>query len=343
MFKKFDFKLALKISGAVIFGLLALSLIISLGGFAFRTAFNIFPKYSVDSMTMSHYSDYDGGYSMESMKKGSIPLMTPQLSPRNIVIPGRDNYIVGNDSEDFEITEYSARIKTGRLDKVCGAIEKLKVKDCVIFESSNKNDNYCDYKFKVEKDKTDEILQVIKDLKPEDLNTNISSIKRQIKDFTSEEEILAKRLVQIEEILEDAQKAYDNVTKLATNSKDVEALAKIINDKIILIEKLTTERLNTKNNLDKLSRAKAEQLDKLDYTMFAVSVFKYAIIDFEVIKDSWERELKNFVHEFNGLLQGITIKLLSFATKLIQTVIYLIIALFVAKYGWRFVKFVWEK
>ena len=110
-----------------------------------------------------------------------------------------------------------------------------------------------------------------------------------------------------------------------------------------MIERLTNERLNTLANLDRLSQLKAEQLDRLDYTFFTVSVAESLIIDFDLIKDSWTRELKNFVNEFNGMLQGISVKLLSFGAKLLQVVIYLIIALFVAKYGWKFVKFVWKK
>ena len=336
LFKNFNFKTALKISGVVIFGLLILGLVVSLGGFAFRTAFNVSPKY------------YDGGMSplASNYSKGypQMDEMSMRLSPQNIGVPGFDNgYTFGTDAEDFEITEYNARIKTSRLNKVCDEIKSLKIKDYVIFEKANKNDNYCSYRFKVKKDRTDEILQIVKDLKPENLDINTSNIQKRIADFTSEEEILTQRLAQIEETLADAQKAYDTVTQLATKTRDVETLAKIINDKITLIEKLTNERLNTKNNLDRLSQAKALQLDRLNYTIFTVSVYKNLIIDVKAIGDSWERELKSFVREFNDMLQGISLKLLTFATKLIQIAIYLLIALFLAKYGWRFVKFVWKK
>lgn len=331
VFKKFDFKMGLKIAGVVIFGLLVLGLVVSLGGFAFRTAFNISPQYS----------NYDKGYPMSMNEE--VMMQKIQLSTRNVSYPIIDGYVAGRDLEDFEITEYNARIKTAKLDKVCDEIESWKVQDYIIFETSNRNDTNCNYRFKVEKERTNEVLQIIKDLKPENLSINTETIKKQIEDFTSEEEILTKRLVQIEETLEDAQEAYDDVTKLATNARDVETLAKIISDKITLIEKLTTERLNTKNSLDRLSRAKLSQLDRLEYTFFNVSIYENLIIDFEALGDSWERELKNFVQEFNGMLQGISVKLLSFGAKLLQILIYLTIALLVAKYGWRGVKFVWKK
>lgn len=328
MFKKFDMKMGLKIAGGLIVGLLVLGLVVSFGSFAFRTAFNISPNYNGSS------SD------LYLTKEMSAPMA---LSVRNVVPDWNDGYIAGDDAESFEVTEYSAYIKTGNLDKVCGEVKDLKSKEYVIFESSNENDNNCNYRFKVKKDNEDEILQIIRDLKPEDLNINTESIKQQIADFTSEEEILTQKLEQIEEILQEAQDAYDEVAQLATKSRDAEALASTISSKLILIEKLTTERLNTKNNLDRLSQAKAIQLDKLEYTSFNVSVSKNLIIDFKAMGDSWERELKNFVNEFNAMLQGISVGLLSYATKLMLVVIYLLAALFIGKYGWRFVKFVWKK
>lgn len=335
MLKDFNLKTALKVAGVVIFGLLVLGLVVSLGGFAFRTAFNFSPSFS-----RNNYPEY----AMEDV------YMTKQMAPeevslsfRNVAPDWEEGYAVGSDLEEFEVIEYNAYIETGRLENTCEKVKALKSEDYVIFENSNEGDSYCSYTFKVKKDRTEEILAFIKDLKPENLDVNTESIKRQIQDFTNEEEILTKRLSQIEETLEDAQEAYDEVTDLATRSRDVETLAKIINDKINLIERLTNERLNTLSNLDRLSQLKADQLDQLDYTFFTVSISETLIVNWEIIKDSWQWELENFVNEFNGLLQGISLKLLSFGAKLLQIVIYLLIALFVAKYGWRFVKFVWKK
>lgn len=336
IFKKFDFKVFLKFAGIGVFALLALGLLISLGSFAVRTAFNTSPHYAMD---------FDSGYGGGYMMKGEMINQDYKLSIRNIGAPIQinDGYISGSDLKDFEITEYNAYIKTGRLEKNCEEIEALKSFDYVIFENSNKGDKYCNYRFKVAKENEVEVLKIVQDMKPENLDINTETIKKQIADYTSEEEILTKRLEQVEATLEEAQEAYDEVTKLATRSSDVESLAKIINDKITLIEKLTNERLNTKNNLDRISRAKAEQLDRLDYTFFSVAVSENLIVDFRMIKDSWERELKNFVSDFNVLLQSLTIKLLSFGLILIQIAIYLTLALLIGKYGWRFVKFVWKR
>ena len=337
LLKKFDFKTFLKFAGIGIFSLIILGLVLSLGAFTFRTAFNMSPRYAMDSLSISGY----GG----NMVKSESMEQDFKLSVRNTMdYPTvNDGYNSGADLEDFEITEYNARIETSHLEKTCQNIESFKEESYIIFENSNKNERYCDYRFKVEKEREGEVLENIKSLKPKTLNINTETIKKEVDDYTSEEEILTKRLKQVEETLEEAQEAYDDVTILATKSRDVESLAKIINDKITLIEKLSNERLNTKANLDRISRAKAEQLDRLDYTFFSVSVSENLIIDFERIKDSWNWELKNFVNNFNELLQSLTLKLMSFALILIQIAIYLTIALLLGKYGWRFVKFVWKK
>ncbi|MFH0845947.1 MAG: hypothetical protein V1851_00920 [Patescibacteria group bacterium] len=334
--KNLDFKTVLKFGGIGVFVLLVLGLLLSLSSFAVRTAMNIVPSYRNESVSFSVAGD-----SAQFYGKGGGELV---LSSRNVATPDYGNgYTAGSDLEDFEATEYSAYIRTGRFKTVCGEIESWKNKSYVIFESSNRDDNYCSYFFKVVKKNSKEILDAVKKLNPENLNVNTETIKKQIDDFTSEEEILTNRLEQVENTLEEAQEAYDDLTSLATRSQDVESLAKIINDKIILIEKLTNERLNTKNNLDRLSRAKADQLERLDYDVYSVSVSREVIVDLDTIKNSWINELQNFVRNFNEMLQGLTVKLLSFALILLQVAIYLIIALFIGKYGWRFVKFVWKK
>ncbi|MBU4536451.1 hypothetical protein KJ603_00220 [Patescibacteria group bacterium] len=181
MFKKFDFKTFLKFAGIGIFTLLILGLLVSLGAFAFRTAFNTVPKYAVDSVS---YNGYGGGYMMEE----GIMDQDYKLSVRNInpSIPiVDDGYVTGSDLEDFEITEYNAYIKTARLEKTCENIEALKIREDVVFENSNKGDSYCNYRFKVAKENELEVLEIIKDMNPENLDINTETIKKQIDDYTS--------------------------------------------------------------------------------------------------------------------------------------------------------------
>lgn len=329
--KNFDFspKNILKVLGLGLVGLIFLMIAIWFVGFAFRTAF-----WGGTSNSGSYYED--------APQNAKTISSTDSLSIRNLV-PDIDTSSGIYDEEDFEVTEYSGSIRTRNFDETCLKIEDLKSLDYVVFENSNRYDTYCNYYFKVKNERADEILKMIKDLKPETLQTNKYILKNIIDDYTSEIDILNKKLASIEKTLTDAQNAYDQVIVLATRNQDVESLAKIIDSKIQLIERLTNERINTKEAIDRLNRNKAEQIDRIDYTVFNIAVSDIVVFDFKQIKNSWISELQQFVREFNSVIQSVTVGLATYLLRLIQIIIYLLIALFVIKYGWRFIKFVWKK
>ncbi|OGD69088.1 hypothetical protein A2996_00205 [Candidatus Campbellbacteria bacterium RIFCSPLOWO2_01_FULL_34_15] len=321
-----------KILGIGILGLIFLSVAVWFFSFAFRTAF-----YGGNNMiSPSSAPSYDMGYDMMYEEDG---VAMKELSMRNVII---NQGTIGSDAEEFEVTEYYGNIKTGNLDKTCGRIEELKGFDYVIFENSNRDDRNCSYTFKVKNENAEEVLATVKDLKPENLNANTTTIKNVVDDYTSEVEILEKKLTSLEKTLTDAQSAYDDITVLATRTQDVASLAKIIDSKIQLIERLTTERINIKEQIDRLNRAKADQLDKIDYTYFRLNVSEIIIFDGKALKDSWIYEVRQFINEFNRMLQDISVNLASYLLMLIKIAIYLLIALLVAKYGWIAVKKLWK-
>ncbi len=269
------------------------------------------------------------------------------LSIRNITSPSvppvNGNVVMGDDAEDFEVTEYSANIETRYLNDTCGQIAILKSRDDVIFERANEYEKSCNYNFKVKHDSVPEILAIIETLNPKELNESVYTIKRLINDYTSEAEILEKKMASIEEILNNAVKAYDDITNLATKTQDVESLAKIIDSKIGIIERLTQERININAQLERLERSKAEQLDRLDYTYFNVYILENKFIDGDNLKDSWKTAIKSFVRDVNGVVQDITINLVALLFLILQYVIYLFIVLIVVKYGWRLTKYIWKR
>ena len=213
----------------------------------------------------------------------------------------------------------------------------------MIFENSNEYDSGCNYYFKVEKEKVAEILSFVEDLNPRDLSENTHTIKKRIEDFTSQQEILERKQVTINETLESAIFAYDEITEIARQSRNADALASIIDSKVKIIERLTNERLNVSTQLDQLLRAKAEQLDRLEYTYFRVDVVENKFIDGQEIKDSWKWAVKDFFREINTIFQGITFGLISLVFIVLQYVAYFFILLLVAKYGWIVTKSIWKK
>ena len=249
----------------------------------------------------------------------------------------------GSDAEEFEVTDYSAQFETGNKDQTCAQITSLKPLDYVIFEQASEYDRGCSYTFKVTHDHADEVLALIQNMNPKNLSESVYTIKQQVDDFTSQEEILSSKLDSIDETLAQALDAYDDITRLATNTQNADALAKIIDSKVGVIERLTQQKIELTAQLERLARSKSEQLDRLEYTYFNVYVYENKLADWENLGDSWKQGIKNLVTNVNSTIQDITIGIIGFIFSILQFILYIFIVVFVAKYVWKGVVYVWKK
>lgn len=277
---------------------------------------------------------YDSYYAEDAIEEAS-------LSVRNIM-PGNPTS-TGNLAEDFEIKEYTARIETNDKDVTCQIIADLKADEDIIFENANDNETGCRYNFKVKNERASEVLAIVNSLDPRDLNESTYTIKQTLDDYTSEIDILEAKKASIESTLQDALTAYDQVTTLASNSNDIETLAKVIDSKLATIEKLTQQQILVNEQLDRIQRSKQMQLDRIDYTYFYVNISENKYIDKDDIKDSWKLAVKSFVRDVNESLQGLTIGLIYLLVQILQYGIYLFILLFVVKHGWDYIQSFWKK
>jgi hypothetical protein len=309
------------------------------------TEFAIAPSMGSMGYGGASYSGKDASYSYDSIPAStglSIRNIagTPSISPSIPPVPA-GGYTSGNSAEQFEVTEYSASIETQDSANTCKQIADLKSRSYVIFENANESDNNCDYRFKVEHSRVPEILAFVKGLDPKDLNQNTYTIKDIVDDYSSETEILTKKRDSIDDTLKDAISAYDEITSVATQNQDAESLARIIDSKIQLIERLSQQKIDINSQLDRLARSKADQLDRLAYTYFNVSAYENKYLDQKDLKDSWKDSLRGTVHDVNKALQDMTLGLIALLFIAIQWLIYGFILLFIAKYVWRFARKVW--
>ncbi len=286
---------------------------------------------------MAPSMDYDEGASLSYRNVMSIKSTNPSMPPS----PSYGG-TTGANAEEFEVTEYSATIETRNRQETCNAFTELKAKTYVIFESSNAYDQGCSFSFKVAQASVPEVLTWLKALDPKYLNENTYTIKRQLDDFTSEEEILKKKLTEIDSTLSSATAAYGEVTRLATQTRDAASLAQIIQSRIQIIQQLTQERLNVNEQLDRLSRAKADQLDHLEYTYFRVDVSENKYIDTAYLGESWKQALRDVVRVINEAVQGMTVNLLALFFIVLQWSLYALILLVIAKYGWNIARKIWR-
>ncbi|MBT4936926.1 hypothetical protein HON22_03320 [Candidatus Peregrinibacteria bacterium] len=333
-FKNFDwsFKSIAKILGVLLLGVIVVSIVISLFSFSINTLLR----------PSQQYNDYGmgGGYEESFLASDSMGMKGKRIA----LPPGFNNqYSLGDDAENFEIKEYSATVRTRKLKQSCEGIASLKVGADVIFETSDEGERSCYYQFKVKKDKEQEVLDIIKSLKPETFNTKIETIQRILDEYDSELEILEKKLASVEDTLTKAQDAYDELTKLATRKQDIESLTKIIDSKLNLIEKLTRERIDIKEQIDRFNKNKSDQLQRLNFSYFNINIYEDLIVDVKEIKDSWKYEIKNFVRNINQVAQDLSVNLLNFIVRFIQVAIYIFISLILLKGIWVVVKKIWKK
>jgi hypothetical protein len=353
--KKFEFTPLniLKLAGLGVAGILVLVIVFSLIGSFFKAlpvgmpgmrdsdGVSVMPSRGAaqfyeesGAYDSAQYGGYAGNAKLSVRNvAGTMPSPMPPVSPQT----------TGDTAEDFEVTEYSASIESRDKEETCGAVAGLKARTYVVFESANEYDRGCNYSFKVKHTNVTEVLAFIESLNPKDLSENTYTIKNQVDDFTSETEILEKKLASIDETLSEAIAAYDDIQAVATANQDAESLARIIDSKIQLIERLTQERININEQLDRYARAKADQLDRLEYTHFSVSVYERVFVDGDELRDSWKESIRMFFLDMNQIAQDLTVNLLLLVFLAIQYILYFLIIVVIAKYVWKAVRFIWKR
>ena len=294
--------------------------------------------YKEEAAYDSDMSFSAGGYAGNAATL-SIRNISPSVPPF-APMPGTPT---GDTAEDYEVTEYSAAFESQDKEATCGTIAGLKSRSYVVFLSANTYDGGCNYSFKVKHGNVEEVLALLKKMDPKDLSENTYTIKAQIDDFTSETEILEKKRASIDATLEDAIAAYDEIQKIATANQDAESLARIIDSKIQLIERLSQERININEQLDRYGRAKADQLDRLEYTHFSANVFERLFIDEEGIVDSWKESVRQFFLDINRVAQDLTVNFILLIVLAIQYILYLLLLVFIAKFVWKAVRYIWNR
>lgn len=347
--KKVDItpKNILKFAGLICIAIILLAFVLSIGksilGSVGNRKMNLsFAPVSTQSVAFdrampdSYMTKSSAGYAQGEMATLSIRNISPGVPP----IYGGS---VGNTAEMFEVTDYSATIETRNREDACGRMRALKSFSYVIFENSNESDTYCNYRFKVEKERVSQVLTAIKDLNPKELSENSYTIQEQVNDFTNRLEILENKRASIDETLKTALAAYTDITKLATNNQDTASLAKIIDSKMQTIERFTQESIAVNEQIEYLTRAKADQLDRLNYTYFSVYVYENKFIDRTELADSWKFAFKDFFTTVNKALQDATINVIAFVFLLVPYLLYLFIIIFVARYVWKIGKKIWLK
>lgn len=251
--------------------------------------------------------------------------------------------VISDDAEMFEVTSYVVNYETANVDTVCDRIHELKTKESVIFEHANVSDDYCSFSFKVQKQDVEDVLLVLEQLEPEDVSENIRTIKSSLDSYKTEKDILTEKLAILEQTLAQATQAYAELTDVARLSGNADSLANAIESRIRTIERLMQEQAAVSQQLQRISKQEADELDKLEHAFFSVHVSERRIIDGEQWKNSWRYAFQRGVSDTTEVLQEVSVGLITFVLKVMQYVVYGLFLLVVGKMLYRYVRTYWQK
>ncbi len=325
-FKNFDWSATslLKVSGVALAALVVLSVGLTIFGallsFGQHTISSINPSYGSTSYPMAvraepgysmmqkvaNYMPMGGGDVAAEMaydSDGSMGMMSaPSMMPMPMVNGSRN-------AELYQREGYSASYETRKFKETCAVIEDLKPLSYVLFDSASQGERYCSYTFRVEKEKTEEIVAKLKELDPKEWNVSIDSVAQNIENTGDRVDILKRRLASIDETLKETETAFARLSSLATQNGKVSDLTTIITQKLTMVERLTNEKLSLEEQIRQYSGGKDDQIEETTYSHFSVSVSKWSAVDWQSLKDSWKYKIQQTLRDMSDTLAAIILSI----------------------------------
>lgn len=290
---------------------------------------------------------FDGYAAVNSKAMGRGGAMTADMAMMEPgIMPPYPYEEGGDDAEEYERRDYSARYETRKFEETCMAISDLKPLDYVVFDNSSKSEDWCHYSFRVEVEHEEEILEKLRALDPRDLDINTSTIERSVEYTDSELVMQQRRLASLQETLEQAENSFNSLIAQARASGDTATLSEVINNKINTIDRLNQDILNTQDRLDRLTRNREGQTDQIEYAHFNASVAKVTFFDGTAFADEWKRQVQDLFFEINATLLALTVGLVSFVLGALQFIVFAAITaigvIIFAKVIWVLAKRIWN-
>lgn len=293
--------------------------------------------FAAAHMVVQYASQYGspvarGGYTSDMVSVapyGDTKTESAFIDP--IMPPIGEVSVPGTDAEEYEVQQYFLSVETSDRERDCAVLLELKQRDDVIFESVNESTYGCNVTFKVARDSVESVLAYLEELDPRDVNENTYTIKREVSRYEDQISILEAKRRALDTALDDALTNFAEVEALARRTGDVASLAQITESKISSIERINASRLAVAMELDRLSRAKAEVLDQMNYAHFSVNVFEKELVRGDDLKDSWFAAVQRLVFDLNSFLQDLSIGFVQFVLSVVKYALYASVLYLIAR------------
>lgn len=330
---------------AILFGgIIVTAVAIAILGIALRIGFNI-PSgsgysYGTDEYAMKLSSDTDfAGRVMNTVEAPMAKVMPSYdgagglgYSEQSIAMPA---IVTGSaNAEAWESTGYNASYETRQYKETQQAIENLKPLAYVVFLQANAGERSSYYNFNVETAHTQEVVDILRALNPKSWDESTVTVERGVEDAHNEIAILERKLASLNTTLTQAEQAFDSALAGARGVKDYTAIAQIVNNKVALVERLTSEKLAVQAQIDNYTTGLGRTTDEVEYAHFSVQLTKRTVVDWESLADMWRYRLEAFIGEVNNTLHALTFGVLMLVLTLVKWAIYLGIVAVALRLAW---------
>lgn len=345
---RFDWSLLsiIKVTVALVVITIALSIVLGVAGMAVRAVFGVHPLSLGGTNIMPTMMEDALSYRVQggARESRSVSKDVAMVADSSVLPPATNEG--GAFAEDYEHRNYSAQYETRGFEKTCGAVEDLKPLEYVVFDSSNKNEDRCNYTFRVEVAHEAEVAAILKALHPRDFSTNAYTVERSIENSESEIAMLERRLASTSHTLTQAESAFNDLISQATREGDTATLSEVINNKVSTLDRLNRQLLSTQDQLDRFNKNLGQQTDQVEYANFNVSVSRMQFVDGQSLGDMWKSRVQELVVQVNSTLLALTVGLLALALGALQFVIFgaivIIAGALFMRVMWIMVKHIWK-
>lgn len=257
--------------------------------------------------------------------------------------PSYSGVSIKSEAEKYELSSYTASIKTRTIDEDCAKIQSLKSDTSVIFLYATTGKTYCNFSFKVEKAGVQKVLDTIQSMDPDALSENVRTIAQTLTNYERRKQTLENQVISIDKTLNDAIRSYEELSSLAVKSKDAQSLAIAINNKIDIIDRLVSKKLSIEEQLQAISNTSSDDMKETLFAHFSVSLTEDTYIDTEAILTSWKYETKKLLSQINNSLQDLTLGFFSVLLTLLKYTLYFLVLVAFLKYVKRAVLWIWNR
>jgi hypothetical protein len=283
---------------------------------------------------MAYAPEMMGRGGMESAQSLSIaePGYMPPPSPGGFV----------SELERYETTDYSVNARTNQFDALCDTLTALKADDRFDFRSLNSSLNNCNAVFFTEERYAGELVPQLQQFDGVTITRSTNSVTRHRQQLQGRADILEQQLASVNRSLATAETQFDEIAAFARDNNDASAFSEAIQEKLRLIDTLTSRKISLTSQLDSLYQQSAELEERLGVVQFTVSVQRSFPLTPSENTRKWEQAWDDLKDTYTDTLIGLTTVFGIFLLWTGRIALYLLVVLVVIRLLWKFVRFIWK-